>query len=474
MQTISDNSRSTNEYQTRSKRMPYVSRLAAVTLPLILLAGCRGGSAASAALPFAPQAREVALSSKIKHVIVVVQENRSLNNLFAGFPGARTVSYGFDSNDKKVPLKPVGLEAKWDISHNGITVITACNGVGSIAGTDCRMNGFDKEQMLLCGRVGEPKCPKDGAYAYVPHSEIEPYFDMAKNYVLADEMYSSDFDASSFVSHQYIIAGQAEASVDYPDVKGLWGCPGGPVDKIGTIDMNRHFPAGYETVCWDDTTLGDELDAAGVPWAYYAGGIGKSGGIWSAYQAVKHIYNGADWAKDVISPQTKFFDDIKHGKLRAVSWVTPTYPNSDHSGSGSKTGPSWVAAVVNAIGKSQYWSSSAIFVFWDDYGGWYDSAPPPYVDYDGLGFRLPLVIVSPYAKLGHISHVYYEHGSILKFIEDTFGLARLAPSDKRATSPASDCFDFTAPGRAFVPIKAPYDENYFRRQPDDYRAPDTE
>ncbi len=157
-----------------------------------------------------------------------------------------------------------------------------------------------------------------------------------------------------------------------------------------------------------------------------------------------------------------------------MTWVTPTYANSDHGGSGSKTGPSWVASLVNAVGKSKYWKSSAIFIFWDDPGGWYDPEPPAYVDNDGLGFRLPLLIISPYAKQGLVSHVHYEHGSILKFVEDQFGLGRLAASDTRAKSPERDCFDFSRPPRKFVPIKAPYDENYFVQQPIDRRLPDTE
>jgi phospholipase C len=129
--------------------------------------------------------------------------------------------------------------------------------------------------------------------------------------------------------------------------------------------------------------------------------------------------------------------------------------------------------VVNAVGESPFWKSTAIFLFWDDYGGFYDPEPPALVDYDGLGMRVPLVIISPYAKKGWVSHVHYEHGSILKFIEDRFGLARLAQSDSRAKSPESDCFDFSQPPRQFVPIKSQYDGSYFLHQPLDFRPPDT-
>ena len=171
--------------------------------------------------------------------------------------------------------------------------------------------------------------------------------------------------------------------------------------------------------------------------ADYASKIYGDGGIWSAYQNISQIYNGSDWKKDVISPQTHFFGDVSKGKLRDLSWITPTCENSDHAGCGSNTGPAWVASLVNAIGKSKYWDSTAIFIFWDDYGGWYDPEPPAKVDYDGLGIRIPMLIVSAYAKAGYVSHTHYEHGSILKFVEDTFGLANLAASDKRATAPTT-------------------------------------
>ncbi|MBV9699010.1 MAG: hypothetical protein JO078_02680, partial [Candidatus Eremiobacteraeota bacterium] len=271
----------------------------------------------------------------------------------------------------------------------------------------------------------------------------------------------------------YIISAQAESAVNYPF--SAWGCPGGSGDQIATVGPQRQIPQGYEVVCWDPTTLGDELDGRSIPWAFYATSYsGSSPGIWSAYQAIKHIYYGADWKNDVISQPSQILTDISNGKLRTVSWVTPTWPNSDHAGSGYNTGPSWVSSVVNAIGESQYWNSSAIFAFWDDYGGWYDSQPPAYADYDGLGFRLPLLIMSPYAKKNYISHVHYEHGSILKFVEDIFDLGRLAAADARANSPAADAFDFKQNPRKFVPISAPHGKDYFLHQPTDLHVPDAE
>jgi phospholipase C len=452
-----------------------------VAVVALLLYACNGngGSGASPGLPGANipgfqlsrSVRHDTASGKIQHVVIIVQENRSFNNLFYGFPGAKTTKFGFDTNGNKIALQPVGLETTWDIDHTSGSFFAACNGTGSIPGTKCRMNGFNNES-LGCGGSGPP-CPNaNPPYSYVPHAETKPYFAMARQYVLADEMFASNFDASSFISHQYIIAGQAVSAVNYPS--SAWGCPGGPSDSIAIVGQDRHIPDGHEVPCWDPQTLGDELDAAGLSWGFYTATVSGDFGIWSAYQAIKHIYQGPDWKTDILTPQTSFFNDVSNGKLRAVSWITPTWENSDHAGSGSNTGPAWVASLVNAIGTSKYWDSTAIFIFWDDYGGWYDREPPAYVDYDGLGIRIPMLIISAYAKKGYVSHVHYEHGSILRFTENQFGLGRLSASDTRATSPEADAFDFTQPPRKFKRIPAPHDAQFFLRQKVDHHIPDAE
>ncbi|MGB6600547.1 MAG: alkaline phosphatase family protein [Candidatus Cybelea sp.] len=463
---------------------------------MLVIAGCRGITGSGPSMFPAvvrPGAASIPLArsplGKIKHIVIVVQENRSFNDLFYGFIGAKTVKYGYDSKNEKVTLQPIGLATKWDVEHNSQGFTAACNGTGKIPGTDCRMNGFDKETWT-CRQIGRPKCPiKYPPYSYVPHSETAPYFSMGHQYVLADEMYASNFDASSYVSHQYIIAAQANQALNYPAAN--WGCPGGTPDTIPWIREKpvTREPAGYLTDCFDYKTLGDELDDKGDPWAFYANSLGKASndgktcgkgaqdeyiehGVWSSYQAIKHICYGRDWNKDIIDPPAQFLTDVKNGQLRDVTWITPLEVNSDHPRSDSDTGPSWVASVVNAVGESPFWDSTAIFIFWDDYGGFYDPEPPKYVDYDGLGIRIPLLIISPYAKKGFVSHTHYEHGSILEFVEDRFGLPRLAATDRRAAS-LNNCFDFSKPPRKFVPIKSKYDEDFFLHQLPDYRPPDT-
>jgi phospholipase C len=404
-------------------------------------------------------------AGKIAHVVYVIQENRSFNSMFEGFPNAYTVSSGKNSHGKTVVLQPISLKKLYDVDHSAAAMFEACNApAGDLPGTHCRMNGFDRE----IASYGAPQNPQ---YVYIDHNDSKPYFDMAHQWVLADRMFASQLD-ESFVAHQYIIAAQAKSSVNVP--AGPWGCPGGPGDRVLTITHERKMGAA-QTPCFNYTTLGDELDDAGLPWRFYTSTFTyPTSGLWSGYQAVDHIYNGPDWKKDVITPQKRFLIDVGKGKLAKFTWITPLCPDSDHVACGGGYGPSWVATVVNAVGESKFWNSTVIFVQWDDWGGLYDPVRPPYRDYDSLGFRVPLMVISPYAKHDYVSHVQYETASVLKFAEDLFGLPSLAAADRRARSPAADTLDFAQAPRAFVPIKSPEGLKFFLSQGDDGQAPDYE
>ncbi len=447
--------------------MTYKLPCATLTVALAGLTGCSFG-ANPGAVPLASHAAAFAAlaptaAGRIKHVVYIVQENRSFDDLFQGYPGADTASSGKNSKGQTVKLKPVSLKVTYEINHSADAMFAACDGTGKLPGTKCRMDGFDLE-----GLYGGPL---QGQYAYVPHAETKPYFDMAHEWVLADRMFQSQLD-ESFVAHQYVIAAQAHSAVNVPGFE--WGCEGPPGDEVATLTHQRSYGDSIFP-CFNYKTLGDELDAAGLPWRFYTSSYRVPiSGFWSGYQAVKHIYNGPDWAKDVVTPQKKFLTDIAAGKLASFTWITPLCRESDHIACGGGLGPSWVTSLVNAIGKSKFWDTTAVFVQWDDWGGLYDHVPPPYKGYDSDGFRVPLLVISPYAKENYVSHTHYETTSVLRFAEDLFGLAQLSDADRRATSPAADCFDFSQKPRKFVPIKAPLDSNFFLSQPNDDRIPDTQ
>jgi len=443
-----------------------------------LAAGCSVGSQSS--LPYESasymQSRNVLRylnstgAGKIAHVVYIVQENRSFNNIFMGYPGAYTRSYGYDSKGEKIKLQPYPEGTPYDIDHSAEAMFAACNGTGPLPGTHCRMNGFNNER--ASGYGGPPSNPQ---YVYMPRDQSKPYWDMAGEWVVADRMFQSQLD-ESFVAHQYIIAAQAAWSVNLPS--GAWGCEGGQYDTVATITKDRRL-GHYIRPCYDYQTLGDELDDAHLTWRFYAARYGSAssgeGAEWSSYQAIRHIYKGPDWKK-IISPNWKFITDVRHGRLANFTWVTPVCDDSDHVNCYGDYGPSWVAALVNTVGKSKFWDSTAIFVQWDDWGGLYDPVAPRYYDRDSLGFRVPLIVISPYAKQSYVSHVHYETASVLRFAEDLYGLAQLSKADARASSPAQDCFDFSGSPRPFVKIRAPYPPSFFmhNRGGDNYFAPDYE
>ena len=172
--------------------------------------------------------------------------------MFQGFPGADTVSSGPNSSGQTITLQPVSLKTVYEIDHSAFAMFDACDGTGSVPGTNCKMDGFNNEPSY-----GGPNNPQ---YAYVPHSESKPYFDMAREWVVADRMFQSQLD-ESFVAHQYVIAAQAQASVDLP-ARCIWGCGGGNVRRGSTITQQRSPYGPEQLACFDYTTLGDELDNA--------------------------------------------------------------------------------------------------------------------------------------------------------------------------------------------------------------------
>ncbi|MBV8601632.1 MAG: hypothetical protein JO359_08740 [Candidatus Eremiobacteraeota bacterium] len=422
-----------------------------------VVAACGGtGSSGAAALPQAARSRSSA-SSPIQHVVIVIQENRSFENFFAGYPGADAPMSGKLHTGATIQLKPITF-ATADVHHLYKDSQTQWDGG--------KNDGFDKIPVTL------PPVPTY-AYSYVKRSLVQPYWTIAKQYTLADRMFSTIWGAS-FTAHQALISGSTAISntaalVDVPFLTSggstTWRC-----DAVkGTVTSLLTSTKAYETgagpfPCLSYPTIYDSLDAAGVSWLYYDSTSGSGSGLWDAPDAIHKIYYGPD-NKKVVYTKNQILTDAQAGNLPAVSWVIPDALNSDHPGIGSDTGPSWVAQVVNAIGTGPQWKQTAIIVVWDEWGGWYDNVNPPQLYYYGLGFRVPCLIVSPYARSGYVSHTQYEFGSILKTIEKLYGLQPIGGyADDATANDMLDSFDFKKQPGAFKPIPAKYSMEYFKQQ----------
>lgn len=422
-----------------------------------VFAGCGGGGGngpTTGPLPNLPPAKA---GKYFKHIVIIIQENRTYDNLFATFPGGDGVTVGKGHNGQNIPLAKANLESR----------ISPGNGYYCCWIHDWnngRMNGFDTVN------IG----PIKGLYVYqyVDPAQVVPYWDLARQYVLADHMFQTQ-GSGSYTAHQDLIAGGTNidpehAVIDFPSVGPVWGCDAGAGSKTSLITKANDFMYNAGPApCLSYQTLRDPLDAGGVPWRYYAPQVGQSfgGDLWNAFDGIRAVRYGPEWNTNVTWPETNVFKDITAGKLPSVSWVIPDYQNSDHPGDTSDTGPSWVAQVVNAIGNSPDWDSTAIVVTWDDWGGWYDHVRPPGTQsFGGLGFRVPMIVISPYSRKGLVTHNQYEFGTIIKFVEDNWGLPRLGTTDVRAASMIDDVFDFTQAPRKFVTIDAKYSKAYFLKQ----------
>lgn len=451
----------------------------AAALAAAALASCGGSS------PLTPQTNGISSGvhpnsgsnySPIQHIVLIIQENRTFNNLFATFPGVtgsttglETIGTGSSKHTKRVKLTESHLYDRYDPNHSYVSFLTGYDGG--------QLDAFN-----LIKPYRGTKLEGSQPYRYTNPSDVAPYWALAKQWGLANAMFQTQ-GSESFTAHQDLIRGGTaitpnESLIDNPPYgHGVWGCDspaGTPTSLITTyLQFERHkgpFPCttSFPTSDAGYLTLRDLLDAKYVSWKYYTAEVGDSGGIWSAYDVIGSVRYGSEWGTNVSWPSTNIFNDISSGALPAMSWVVPDGADSDHPGSASDTGPSWVASVVNAVGSSQYWNSCAVIVVWDDWGGFYDPVPPPLPrdDQGGPGLRVPMIVISPYAREssasqpGYISNTVYEFGSIIQFVEDTFNLGRLGTTDT-TTNSMLDMFDFYQAPRSYGTISSKYSKAYF-------------
>jgi phospholipase C len=366
----------------------------------------------------------------IKHIVIIIQENRTVDNLFNGFPGIDTAQSGLDSHGNTIQLVKRPLFQRGGADHNHTAFETAYD--------QGKMDGFDL--------VPNNRHIADYSYSYTDPADVVAYWQMAQKYVIGDRMFQSN-SGPSFPAHLYLIASQSPFAAENPTA-GTWGCDAPPGTTVKALNSSgQEYVYGFP--CFDFQTIGDELDAQGISWRYYAP---TAAAPWSIYDAIKHIRYGADWNTD-IAAFAKYTpaQDFATGNMASVTWVVPHGFDSDHPNPVGDHGPQWVSSLVNAIGEGPDWSTTAIFIVWDDWGGWYDHAAPKQLDVYGLGLRVPVIVISPYGREGYISHVDHEFGSIMRFTEETFDLPTLAAADQRADD-LLDCFDFSQPAQPFKPI----------------------
>src|SRR5262249_43641944 len=365
------------------------------------------------------RARHRRFRRKIQHIVFIVKENRTFDNYFGKFPGAEGTTTGTIHTGQVIPLTQAPDRQPHDIGHSFQNAVTAING-GAMDSFDLIPTGSD-----LSG------------YSQFDEEDIPNYFAYARYFTLADHMFSS-LTGPSFPNHLYTVGAQSGGAINNPSSGGVWGCDSPPGATVQVMDdqgtITRVFP------CFDFKTLADSLEEAGVSWRYHAPGQGQSGYIWSALDAIDHIRNTPLWQEHVVPP-SQFIPDALSGNLPAVSWIVIGSGLSEHPPASVCAGENWTVDQLNAVMQGPDWGSTAVFLTWDDFGGFYDHVPPPSVDRFGFGPRVPLIIISPYAKPEHISHTVYEFSSLLKFAELRFRLAPLTERDALANN-LLDSFNF--------------------------------
>ncbi len=423
-------------------------------------------------------------SNPITHIVLIVQENRTFNDLFATFPnvvatttGLKRTGRGKNAKTVSIPLTESNLAVKQNLNHLYVSY--------KVAYRDGNMDAFNLIKNQTNGK-NEGSQP----YQYVNPAQVEEYATLATDYGIADHMFQTQ-GSGSFTAHQDLIRGgteinSTESLIDDPTSSAAWGCTSPSGTKTSLITTSLKYEAGagpFPCTNQFPTTSGGsyntlaDLFGGTVSWKYYAPKDKNYtvGALWNGFLVIDSIWgNPSEWSAHISSPSKHIFSDISSGTLPQMSWVIPDAVNSDHPGYPSDKGPSWVASVVNAIGASQYWNSTAIIVVWDDWGGFYDPVAPPVLDTQGgPGFRVPMLVISPYVPANEISHTVYGFGSIIKFIEDNWSLGSLGTTDQSSTS-IIDMFNFDQKPRKYKLIPTKYSRSFFMQQKPSGLPVDTE
>jgi phospholipase C len=355
-----------------------------------------------------PGTKVAAQASPIQHVVVIMEENHTFDNYFGDFPGVNGITEPAASNP-----------APHDLDHSGPRAQFAVDGGN--------MDGFDP-----LGQV------------QYKQSEIPTYWAYAQHFGLGQNFYTTA-NSSSTPNHIAMIAAQTGGE---DQTIHATGCTS-PLNDV-VLDRSASGNESFGLPCYNIKSIPAELRSAGLSWKYYG-----TAPVWDAPEWIHGISSSPQYKA------TQIITDAAANQLPSVSFVTPSEDAaSDHPPQPTQPAQNFVASIVNAIMQSPAWSSTAIFVTWDDFGGWYDHVPPPQVDGIGLGPRVPLLVISPYAKPGYISDAQGEFSSFDKFIEETFNLPSLGQRDSLAnTSDLMDFFNFSqTPNNTLIEPMLKYDK----------------
>jgi phospholipase C len=446
---------------------------------------------------------------KIEHVIIIMQENRSFDSYFGTFPGADGIPM---KGGKPAVCVPDPATGRCDKPFHDVSDINGGGPHGHVnALADInrgKMNGFILEQREAprCTDQVDPAClvansQEPDVMGYHNAAEIPNYWTYAKDFVLDDHMFEP-VSSWSEPDHLYMVSGWSARCAN----KSPMSCASNIIGPYGVTLFNqavqRELTTGKTTIdlAWTDLTW--LLAAQHVSWRYYVqtgyqpdcandsaqtcAPVAQSyqtAGIWNPLPLFEDVHT--DHQLQNIEPLSSYFTAAKAGNLPAVSWVTPSRADSEHPPSSVHQGQAYVTAVINAAMESKDWPSTAIFLSWDDWGGFYDQVVPPSVDKNGYGLRVPSIVISPYARHGYIDHQVLSSDAYLKFIEDDFlNGSRLNPATDGRPDPRPDVredepllgnfqqdFNFTQPPRppVLLPTNPPSDSpvlpRYFRGKP---------
>ncbi len=383
------------------------------------------------------------LTTPIKHIVVIVKENHTFDNYFGSFPNAAGTSTALLSDGGTIVPPHAPNTTSRDLCHLHSCALTDL--------ADGGMNGWDET-------AGSSENGDNLAYAQYQESDIPNYWAYAKAFTLGDHFFANVL-GPSFPGHMVVLAAQAHWATDDPPVSNIaapyWGCDQPDAATVPTF-VNGTCTEADVFPCFDIPSVPDILPP-GVDWKFYGTSFYVLQEIWSMFDGIRSIREGTAWSTNVVNAST-FDTDVANGTLPAVSWLVDQDLNDEHPGAagvggGVCAGENWTVGHINAIMNSPLWSSTAILFTMDDFGGWYDHVKPPRTygcdsqhPY-GLGFRLPLLVISPFAKPGFIFSEQSEQASIPRFIERVFGSTKTltdldpAAQDKQAND-LFGAFDF--------------------------------